>query len=138
MNHNEFLRSELVEGDFKFSCDVLLVKNEGNSGIQFRSEELPNGEVKGYQADIGAGWWGKVYEEHGRALLWDKSGEAHIKPGEWTHYEIEAYGSHIRTWLNGHLCVDLDDPDGAKAGILALQLHVQGVRNRSSLSTTWK
>ena len=123
LNHNEFLRSELIAGDYRFSCDVLLVRNEGNSGIQFRSEELPDGEVKGYQADIGAGWWGKLYEEHGRALLWSESGEAHVKPGDWTHYEIEAVGSHVRTWLNGKLCVDLDDPSGAKAGILAFQLH---------------
>jgi putative heme-binding domain-containing protein len=126
LNRNEFLRSELVASDYHFSCDVLLVKNEGNSGIQFRSTELPDGEVKGYQADIGAGWWGKLYEEHGRALLWDQSGETHIKPGEWTHYEIDAVGSHIRTWLNGKQCVDLEDAPGAKSGIFALQLHSGG------------
>lgn len=126
LNHNEFLRSELIAGDYHFACDVLLVRNEGNSGIQFRSEELPNGEVKGYQADIGAGWWGKLYEEHGRALLWSQSGEAHITPGEWTHYEIEAVGPHVKTWLNGKLSVDLDDPPGAKTGIIAFQLHSGG------------
>ena len=37
--------------------------------------------------------------------------------------EIEARGHHIRTWLNGKLCVDLDDPEGALRGIVALQLH---------------
>ncbi len=44
--------------------------NAGNSGVQFRGQNLPHGEVKGCQADIGKGWWGKLYEEHGRALLW--------------------------------------------------------------------
>ena len=107
------------------SVEVKLVDNAGNSGIQFRSRSH-DGEVSGYQADIGAGWWGKLYEEHGRALLWDKSGEAHIKPGEWNKYEIIAQGPHIRTFLNEKPCVDLKDPEGASRGILAFQLHSGG------------
>ena len=51
---------------------------------------------------------------------------SHVKKGEWNHYEIEADGSHIRTWINGQLCVDLDDPDGKRRGIFALQLHSGG------------
>jgi hypothetical protein len=104
---------------------VNLVDNKGNSGIQFRSEAIDNGLVNGYQADAGAGWWGKLYEEHGRGLLWNKSGEAHLKSG-WNTYEIQARGSKIRTWLNGQLCVDLEDTGGARRGILALQLHSGG------------
>ena len=53
--------------------------------------------MKGDQADVGAGWWGKLYEENGRGLLWDKSGEAHVKLGDWNTYEIVAVGSKIRT-----------------------------------------
>jgi putative membrane-bound dehydrogenase-like protein len=122
--HNTFLLSDLSASNFKLSFDVKLTPNEGNSGVQFRSEPLDGfNEVRGYQADIGVGWWGKLYEENGRALLWDKSGEAHVKNGDWNRYEIEADGSHIRTWINGQLCVDLDDPDGKRTGIFALQLH---------------
>ena len=69
LSRNEFLASELVATDFRLSLEVKLTPDSGNSGVQFRSEALPGGEVKGYQADIGAGWWGKLYEEHGRALL---------------------------------------------------------------------
>jgi putative heme-binding domain-containing protein len=126
LKRNEFLVNHLVCGDFRFSVQVKLTPNAGNSGIQFRSEPLTGGEVKGYQADIGVGWWGKLYEEHGRALLWNKSGEAHVKPDDWNDYRIEAVGSQIRTWINGHPCVDLDDPDGGKRGIIALQLHSGG------------
>ena len=104
---------------------VKLVDNQRNSGIQFRSEPLDDGLVKGYQADIGPGWWGKLYEEHGRELLWTKSGEEFVKPG-WNTYEIEAVGSKIRTWINGHPCVDLEDTGGARRGIFALQLHSGG------------
>jgi putative membrane-bound dehydrogenase-like protein len=125
LDRNEFLANDLVFGDFRLRCQVQLVDNRGNSGIQFRSEQLADGLVKGYQADVGAGWWGKLYEEHGRGLLWPKSGEAHVKPG-WNTYEVLATGSRIRTWINGQLCVDLDDPAGAKRGIIALQLHSGG------------
>jgi len=126
LDHNEFLQSELLTGDFKLALEVLLVDNAGNSGIQFRSEPLPGGEVRGYQADVGAGWWGKLYEEHGRELLWNETGEQHVRPGEWNRYEIVAEGSRIRTWINGQPCVDLDDPPGARRGIIALQLHSGG------------
>jgi putative membrane-bound dehydrogenase-like protein len=126
LSRNEFLTSDLLLGDFRLSMQVKLVDNAGNSGVQFRSQALPDGSVKGYQADVGVGWWGKLYEEHGRGLLWPKSGEEHLKPGEWNLYEIVAQGSHIRTFLNGKPCVDLDDPSGARRGIVAFQLHSGG------------
>ncbi len=125
LKENEFLKNELLFSNFRLRVQVQLVDNRGNSGIQFRSEPIDGGLVKGYQADIGAGWWGKLYEEHGRELLWTRSGEAFVKPG-WNAYEIEAVGSKIRTWINGHLCVDLEDTGGAKRGIFALQLHAGG------------
>ena len=124
--HNTWLVNELSVGDFRLELDVKLVKNEGNSGIQIRSTPMANGEVKGYQADVGAGWWGKLYEEHGRALLWDKSDEAHVKNDDWNRYEIVCVGSRTQTWINGQPCVDLDDPQGARRGIIALQLHSGG------------
>lgn len=123
---NEFLISDLLVRDFKLALEVKLADNRGNSGIQFRSQTLDGGDVAGYQADIGPSWWGKLYEEHLRGMLWDKSGREHLKPGEWNLYEIEAIGSRIRTWLNGQPCVDLDDPSGSREGIIALQIHSGG------------
>lgn len=122
-NKNEFLISDLEVDDFRLSMKVKLTPNSGNSGVQFRSERLPGGDVRGYQADIGVGWWGKLYEEHGRGLLVKKSGEEHVKVGEWNEYQIEAVGNRIRTWINGQLCVDITDPPGRRSGILALQVH---------------
>ena len=126
LDHNEFLVSQLALEDFRFKCEVKLVGNQGNSGIQLRSQPLSDGEVRGYQADIGAGWWGKIYEERGRGLLVDNDAEKHVKPGEWNTYEIVAVGSRVRTWINGQSCVDLDDPVGARRGVIALQLHSGG------------
>ncbi|MFO0881756.1 MAG: PVC-type heme-binding CxxCH protein [Gemmataceae bacterium] len=126
LKRNEFLRSRMIASDFRLSLKVKLTPNKENSGIQFRSEDLPGGEVKGPQADAGAGWWGKLYEEHGRGLLWKESGEKHVKPDEWNDYVIEAVGSRVRTWINGKLCVDLDDPQLARRGLFAFQLHSGG------------
>jgi hypothetical protein len=125
LEDNEFLTSELGFGDFRLKVEVHLVDNRGNSGIQFRSELLPDGAVKGYQADAGPGWWGKLYEEHGRGVLWSASGEQHVRPG-WNTYEIEASSTKIRTWINGQLCADLEDTGGARRGVVALQLHAGG------------
>ncbi len=123
---NEFLIGELQVSDFRLSLEVKLTPNSENSGVQFRSEELAGGEVKGYQADIGAGWWGKLYEEHGRGLLTKEGGDKHVKENDWNKYEIVAEGSRIKTYLNGQLCVDVDDPKGARKGIIALQIHSGG------------
>lgn len=126
LKHNDFLKGQMVFGDFRLICKVKLTPNSENSGIQFRSEPLADGEVKGYQADVGAGWWGKLYEERGRALLWDKSGEAHVRKDDWNSYEILAVGSKIKTAINGRVCVELDDPKGATQGVIAFQLHSGG------------
>jgi hypothetical protein len=119
------LISELAAENFRLSLEVKLVDNAGNSGIQFRSQTRA-ADVAGYQADIGADWWGKLYEEHGRALLWDKPADQYVKRGDWNQYVIRAEGPRIRTYLNGQPCVDLDDPAGARRGIFALQLHSGG------------
>jgi putative membrane-bound dehydrogenase-like protein len=124
LDHNTFLVSDLSAKDFQLTFEVKLADNRGNSGVQFRSKPLKGyEELQGYQADIGSGWWGKLYEENGRELLWDQSGEQHVAIGEWNKYEIRAEGDHIRTWINGQLCVDLEDADGNRQGVFALQLH---------------
>lgn len=126
IKRNEFLVSDLRVGDFELKAKVKLTPNAGNSGIQFRSSLESGGHVKGYQADVGKGWWGKLYEEHGRGLLFEKSGEEHVQEGEWNEYRIVAVGPRIRTYINGKLCTDLNDPQGAKAGIIAFQIHSGG------------
>ena len=126
LGHNEFLTSQMQWDDFRLTLEVKLTPNAENSGIQFRSRPQSSGEVKGYQADIGKGWWGKLYEELGRGLLWDQAGDIHVKPGDWNTYEILARGHRIKTALNGNLCVDLEDNDGDLQGMIALQLHSGG------------
>ena len=82
--------------------------------------------MKGCQADAGAGWWGKLYEENGRALIWKEPGDQFVKTNDWNTYEIVAVGGKVRTALNGHRCVDLDDAQIARRGIVGLQMHAGG------------
>ncbi|MEQ1892864.1 MAG: family 16 glycoside hydrolase, partial [Planctomycetota bacterium] len=125
LEKNSFLKSAHELGDFRLSLEVRLVGDVGNSGIQFRSRVTEEGDVAGYQADIGPGWWGKLYEEHGRELLVERGSSA-VRPDGWNRYVIECRGTRVRTWLNDEPCVELDDPAGAARGIVALQVHSGG------------
>ncbi len=126
LKRNEFLRSHLAAADFRLTFQVKLTPNDGNSGLQLRSGPLPDGEMKGHQADIGLGWWGKIYEENGRGLLGKEPGDSHVQAGAWNTYEVIANKTRIETKINGKRCNLIDDPTGAKRGIFALQLHAGG------------
>ncbi len=126
LSRNEFLKSELELRDFRLAVEVRLAHDEGNSGIQFRTRARDDGEVEGYQADVGPGWWGKLYEENGRGVLAAGPEKDPVSKDGWNLYEIEARGHRVRTWINGNPCVDLSDAEGADRGIVALQLHSGG------------
>jgi hypothetical protein len=121
--------SALAAENFRLSLKVKLVPNAGNSGVQFRSEGLPDGEMRGPQADIGVGWWGKLYEENGRAILENAGGEKYVKQDEWNDYVIEAVDGNVRLTINGHVCCDRkNDEKLSRRGIFGLQLHAGGAQ----------
>lgn len=125
LRENSFLVSELLLRDFRLSVDVELKGNLGNSGIQFRSEPHGENSVAGYQADIGVGWWGKLYEEHGRGVIATPEGPE--PGGAGVHrYEIVAVGERILIALDGKQCCDLNDPTGRREGRIAFQVHSGG------------
>jgi putative membrane-bound dehydrogenase-like protein len=129
LKKNEFLMSALAAENFRLSLKVKLVPNAGNSGVQFRSEGLPDGEMRGPQADIGVGWWGKLYEENGRAILENAGGEKYVKQDEWNDYVIEAVDGNVRLTINGHVCCDRkNDEKLSRRGIFGLQLHAGGAQ----------
>src|SRR5207237_432898 len=109
LKSNTFLKSTLEAGDFKLTCQVKLKPNKENSGIQFRSVAIEGGEMRGPQADIGAGWWGKLYEENGRGLLVKEGGEKHVKVDDWNEYVVEAKGATVKMWINANKVVDYTD-----------------------------
>ncbi|HEY7119985.1 MAG TPA: DUF1080 domain-containing protein, partial [Tepidisphaeraceae bacterium] len=126
LKQNEFLKSRFSVGDFRLVCQMKLVPNSANSGIQFRSVPFKGNEMKGYQADAGAGWWAKLYEESGRGILVNDGGEKWVNKDDWNTYEVVAVGHHILVAINGHKTVDLEDEKGSASGIFGLQVHAGG------------
>jgi putative membrane-bound dehydrogenase-like protein len=118
------LTSDMSARDFKLTFDVKLEGETGDCGAQFRMGPLKGTfKLRGYQAGIGPGRWGKLDELTGRGSLWDKPDETFVKRGDWNRYEIEVIGSHIRTSLNGHLVADIEDPAGMRQGVFCLRLQ---------------
>jgi putative heme-binding domain-containing protein len=123
LKQNSFARSHFLFSDFRLTLQFKLVRGAGNSGVQFRSEVLPGGDVRGYQADIGPGYYGSLYEEHGRGTLAKGIPDQDVKIGEWNHYEVVAVGDRILMALNGKMVQDMTDVSGSKEGIIAFQVH---------------
>ncbi|MCX8108932.1 MAG: DUF1080 domain-containing protein, partial [Verrucomicrobiae bacterium] len=126
--------------DFKLS-------SEGNSGIQIRSEERPDWDTFGYQADMtGNGdLIGYIYH-HSRGLVAGRGEKVtfgpdgsrsvdrfanpdellkRFRPGEWNTYRIVCNGTDISVYLNGTLMCHVTDrsPQAPAQGIIALQMH---------------
>lgn len=130
---NEFLATARDFGDFELRLEYKLEAKEGaNAGVQFRSVRIPNHhEVSGYQADIGPGYFGALYDESRRnkllAVPADRMVAAALAGGidGWHSYRIRAEGKRIRLELNGVETVDWIEPDDgiAKKGMIALQIH---------------
>src|SRR5688500_7606139 len=70
LKFNTFLLHEKPFEDFILKFDFQLLG--GNSGLQFRSSQIKNPEeyvIAGYQADIGGGYFGSLYDEERRGML---------------------------------------------------------------------
>ena len=124
LGHNEFLITKQSFGNFVLRAECKLRNH--NSGIQFRSEALPEWVVRGYQADMGENnYWGNIYEEKGTRNTmvdgWPKA-QSIVHLQDWNDYEISCDGDHIQLKLNGVETADLHD-SVRLTGIIALQLH---------------
>ena len=130
---NEFLATKKSFKNFILKLEYKLNGTEGfvNGGVQFRSVRIPQppNEMSGYQADIGAGYSGCLYDESRRKkmlLVANKDVIAKAeKPGEWNRYEIRAEDSRIQLFVNGVRTVDYTErePGIDKEGLIALQIH---------------
>jgi hypothetical protein len=130
---NNFLATTKTYGDFELTLKWKLEGTEGfvNGGVQFRTERIPNHhEVSGYQADLGKGYDGALYDESRRKkMLAQPTPEVLAKAqkplGEWNDYRIRAEGKRIQIWLNGIQTVDYTEtePNIATSGIIAVQIH---------------
>lgn len=132
---NEFLATTRSYTNFVLRLKFKLTGTEGfvNSGVQFRSQRVPHdSEMNGYQADIGEGWYGALYDESRRNKLMAKADEAVVnrvvRKGDWNDYEIRGEGRHIVLKLNGETTVDYTEADEKipQTGRFGLQVHGGG------------
>jgi hypothetical protein len=149
--------------DFELKLEYRL--NSTNSGVQYRSAELPEvGKwvLKGYQADIDFEnrYTGQLYEERGRGFLAMRGQMTRLQPGkkqivgalrsgdelkaliktnDWNHVHIIARGNALTHIFNGHLMAQTVDDDAASramGGLLGFQLHV-GPPMKLELRNIW-
>jgi len=120
----------------------------GNSGIQFRSEELPNWDTNGYQADLEAGqqWSGALFQHRrggvamrGEKAVVDEDGskeverigdtaelQKQIKANDWNEYHVIARGPEIILKINDVVmshAIDRDRKLACHKGVIAVQMH---------------
>ena len=133
--------------DFELTLSYRIT--DGNSGIQYRSQDLGKFRVTGYQADMGAGnnhsgilYDGFLYEQGGRGIV-TKRGErislndngvkkygspigtgeslqSVIKSGDWNQYRIVARGNHLQHFINGTLMSKTADNEGGKQSLTGI------------------
>ncbi len=132
---NEFLCTTKAFENFELTLRFQLEGTEGfvNGGVQIRSKRIPNHhEMIGYQADIGQGFYGALYDESRRNRILAQPtpevlAQAKVSSG-WNDYRIRCEGPRIQLWLNGVQTVDYTetDPDIAAKGVIGLQIHGNG------------
>jgi len=147
---NEWIFWDGEVNDFGLKVEFRITGGpSANSGIQYRCQQSPDGHASGYQADLdqGAVWLGRIYDEHGRALLVERGSRVSIAPdgrrwadvfaepkslasvikaGDWNKYQITATASHVEVRVNDVLMSVLDDHEVKAAewsGKIAFQLH---------------
>lgn len=147
---NEWIFWDGVVHDFDLTVEFRITGGpSANSGIQYRCQQSTDGHASGYQADLdqGAVWLGRIYDEHGRALLVERGSRVSIAPdgrrwadvfaeprslasvikaGDWNKYQISATASHVEVRVNDVLMSVLDDHEAKAAewsGKIAFQLH---------------
>lgn len=139
--------------DFEIKMQYKLTGETGNSGVQYRSIELPDVNkwvMKGYQADIDGKqqYTGQVYEERGRGFVAlrgqivyvgdgkkpgaigslgdDAQLKSLIKNDDWNDLHVIARGNTLIQLINGRvmsIVVDDDKANRKMDGEIGIQLH---------------
>jgi hypothetical protein len=131
-----------------FELTAKIKQSGNNSGIQYRSKELPSvgpWSVGGYQCDIHPipANNAMLYDERGRGIvaqngqtvIIDREGTkwlvketepVKVDVAEWNEYTIIARGNHLIHKLNGQVTVDVIDHQESERedeGVVAIQIH---------------
>ncbi len=130
LKENHFLVTKEEFKNFELRFEVKLHDPAANSGVQFWSQRVTDStEMIGYQADIGPGWWGCIYDEsRRRKMLAAPDAEKFkgvVKDKEWNQYVVRAEGDKITLSINGTQTVSYveEDKDIPRSGRFGLQVH---------------
>lgn len=144
--HNYLVWRGGEPGDFELQFEYRIVG--GNSGVQFRSRQIEDWDMRGYQADLEAGpeWTGALFEHErggvalrGQKVMIAADGtkqitqfakpedlQAKIRSDDWNQYRIVARGPEIQLFINGVKTAHAVDRQAGKAaarGRIGLQMH---------------
>ena len=131
---NTYLYSDKSYENFEFRCLFRITGDHGkgliNSGIQYRSI-IKDNKIIGYQADIGKGYWGDIYDEHRRGKLvgGDLGTLKYILNEDgWNSYIVRCIGNKHVTYINGVKTAEYveEDPEIPAKGVIGIQLHSGG------------
>lgn len=134
IDENNYLYTTDHFEDFEFRCLFKLTGDSStgliNSGIQYRSQII-NGNMVGYQADIGEGYWGDIYDEHRRGKLvsgYLGSLTYVLNEEGWNSYIIRCKGNFHELYINGVKTAEYEEMDQSipKSGLIGIQLHSGG------------
>ena len=131
---NSYIYTEKEYSNFEFRCLFRLSGDREtgmiNSGIQYRSL-IREGKMIGYQADIGEGFWGDIYDEHRRKKLVSgdlSSLQLLLNNDGWNSYIIRCHGNRHELYINGvKTCEYIErDTQIPSSGVFAIQIHSGG------------
>ncbi len=144
--HNYLIWHGGQPADFELRFEYRL--QGGNSGVQIRSREIEDWDMRGYQADMEAGsqWTGALFEHErgGMAMRGEKvviapdgsrqvthfadaaALQKVIRTNDWNDYRVVARGPEIQLFINGRKTAHLVDRQAGRAaarGRIGLQMH---------------
>lgn len=144
-NKSTYFTTGEIFTDFILEVDIQ-AQTPLNSGVQFRSGKImgKKGEtVAGYQIELDTAkraWSGGIYDQGRRGWLYplsrNQACRESFKQEDWNKYRVEAFGSEIRTFVNGVPCSYIID-DMSPKGFIALQIHSAGT-DKKDKTVKWR
>jgi len=131
---NDFLATKKDYSNFILTLKFKLEGGPGfvNSGVQVNSQRntvAPLNEMVGFQADIGPGYTGSLYDETRRDIILAKADSSIVEnllnKSDWNDYEIRCINRRIVILLNGTQTIDYTEPKNEYPdfGKIGLQIH---------------
>lgn len=134
MPQNEFLCTTSSYQNYELALKFKIKGYKGfiNAGVQFHSQRLtnPSNEMAGYQADIGDGCMGSLYDESRRDKYLVQADQKKIKLNKnWNDYKIRCSGNTITLYINNKETLTYTESEVAipSVGKIGLQIHGGGI-----------